>query len=321
MPDDPDRLLIKPSDVNSWSLCARRVWLDNKGDFDHQTIDDPFEQLVIELGLAHEQAVLERLSGDMEVHTASSPDDTARLMADRVPAIYQAQLLNEAEGMIGLPDFLLLDDSGQYQAADAKLSLSEEKKEILVQLGIYRRLLGAGLPAIVFLGDGEQALIGDEANSVANQFATEMRELLHPKTNRWFGTATANATPAPTTRITSLHSNKRKNCRCFMVYRGVQGCTASGLESAGIETISKLASADANSIPDVPYLRMPTQGFEPSGRYPWSSASRMRALSTGAERSAETGVSCSEACHCRTSRWSISATCMSRNHGRIWFFR
>ena len=130
------------------------------------------------MGLAHEQAVLERLSGDMDVHTASSPEDTARLMADRVPAIYQAQLLNEAEGIIGLPDFLLLDESGQYQAADAKLSLSEEKKEIQVQLGIYRRLLGTGLPAIVFLGDGEQALIGDEANAVANQFATEMRELL-----------------------------------------------------------------------------------------------------------------------------------------------
>ena len=152
--------------------------MDNKSDFDLQTIDDPFEQLVIELVLAHEQAVLERLSGDMGVHTASSPEDTACLMADRVPAIYQAQLLNETEGIIGLPDFLLLDESGQYQAADAKLSLSEEKKEIQVQLGIYRRLPGTGLPAIVFLGDGEQALIGDKANAVANQFATEMRELL-----------------------------------------------------------------------------------------------------------------------------------------------
>ena len=62
--------------------------------------------------------------------------------------------------MPNAPDLPLIKPS------DAKLSLSEEKKEIQVQLGIYRRLLGTGLPAIVFLGDGEQALIGNEANAV-----------------------------------------------------------------------------------------------------------------------------------------------------------
>lgn len=42
----PDLPLIKPSDAKSWTLCARRVWLDNKGDLDPQPLEDAFEQLV-----------------------------------------------------------------------------------------------------------------------------------------------------------------------------------------------------------------------------------------------------------------------------------
>lgn len=160
--------LLKPSDANSWSSCARRVWLDNQIDLDTQPTDEPFEKLVIDLGLAHEKTVLKLLSENREVRTAKSLDDTLRLMSERVPVIYQAQLQNETEGIIGLPDFLILHESGKYQAADAKLSLSEQKKEIQVQLCIYRRLLESDLPAIVFLGNGEQAQIGDEANPLTS---------------------------------------------------------------------------------------------------------------------------------------------------------
>ena len=56
MPNTPDLPLIKPSDAKSWSLCARRVWLDNKGDFDLQTIDDLFEQLVLQSTCCKSQA-------------------------------------------------------------------------------------------------------------------------------------------------------------------------------------------------------------------------------------------------------------------------
>lgn len=63
------------------------------------------------------------------------------MIAERVLVIYQAQLIDEAEGLIGFPDFLLLNENGEYQAADAKLSLSENKKEIKVQLDVYRKLL------------------------------------------------------------------------------------------------------------------------------------------------------------------------------------
>ena len=252
MTDTAATPLNRPSDAKSWSLCARRVWLDNKADFDLALVEDAFEQLVIDLGLAHEQAVLQRLSGTLAVHTATSPEDTSRLIAERVPVIYQAQLVDEEDGLIGFPDFLILDESDEYQAADAKLSLSEEKKEIQVQLGVYRRMLNSQLPAIVFLGDGEQALIGDEANPVANQFVTEMRELLAREDEPLvrYSHSKCRACPYYTYCKPVFEANEELS----LLY-GIQGRTASGLEDAGISTITQLAATGPSDIPDIPYLK------------------------------------------------------------------
>ena len=251
--------LIKPSDAKSWSLCARRVWLDNKGNLDLQPLEDPFEQLVIGLGLSHEQNILKQLSSQAEVQTATSPEHTAQLMTERVPVIYQAQLLNEADRIIGLPDFLILHESGLYQAADAKLSLSEEKKEIQVQLGIYRRLLGSDLPAIVFLGDGAQALIGDEANAVANEFITEMRELLSSDDEPLVRYSHSKCRACP--YYAHCKPPFEANEELSLLY-GLQGRAASGLQEVGINKISGLANADPNRIPDIPYLK----GYEKKHR-------------------------------------------------------
>lgn len=246
---------IKPSDAKSWSLCARRVWLDNKGNFETAPPEDEFEQLVIDLGLNHEQTVLERLSQTYDVHTASSVDDTNRFMEEGVDVIYQGQLIDTDENFSGYPDFLIRTESGDYQPADAKLSLSEEKKEIQVQLGFYRRILGNGLPAIVYLGDGSEAIISDEANTITNRFVTQMREILNSDTE-------------PTVRYS--HSKCRAchyytHCKPFFEEKedlsllyGIQGRVASGLENEGIESITTLANTNPTTIPDIPYLK----GFE-----------------------------------------------------------
>lgn len=244
--------LIKPSDAKSWSLCARRVWLDNNRDFELSPRVDEFEQLVIELGLAHEQTVLQRLSRTMAVHTTNSPEDTRRLMAEGVPAIYQAKLLDEVNGFIGYPDFLIRHESGEYQAADAKLSLSEEKKEIQVQLGLYRRMLSNQLPAVIFLGGGQQALIGDEANSVTHQFVTEMRELLasDKEPTARYSHSKCRACPYYTHCKPTFEAKQELS----LLY-GLQGRAALGLENARINTITQLAAADPDDIPDIPYLK------------------------------------------------------------------
>lgn len=79
--NQPATTLIKPSDAKSWALCARRVWLDNKGDIELPAIEDEFERLVIDLGLEHERSVLQRIATTLDVRTATSPEDTKRLIA------------------------------------------------------------------------------------------------------------------------------------------------------------------------------------------------------------------------------------------------
>ena len=89
----PSWLLLSPAELQELtSLLSHNehpVWDAS------DTIRDAFEALIIELGLAHEQAVLTKLTKENAVHTATSPEDTQRLMADGVDVIYQAQLLDK----------------------------------------------------------------------------------------------------------------------------------------------------------------------------------------------------------------------------------
>lgn len=259
MNNAPTQAYIKPSDASAWALCARRVWLDNKGELEVEEAEDAFEALIIELGLAHEQAVLTQLMKEKSVHTATSPEDTQRLMAEGVDVIYQAQLLDKENLLVGYPDFLIRHASGEYQPADAKLSLSEDKKEIQVQLGFYRRMLNASLPAIVFLGDGDTAEIDDETNPLTNQFVTEMRELLASDTEPLvrYSHSKCRACPYYTHCKPAFEAKEE-----ISLLYGVQGRAADGLEKHGINTISELAASSPASLPDVPYLK----GYEKKQR-------------------------------------------------------
>jgi len=244
--------IVKPSDAVAWVECARRVWLDNKGQHDHGKAEDAFQQLVIERGMEHERHVLELLTEQYDVHEARSVEHTQQLMVLGAEVIYQAQLRNEDEGFIGFPDFLIRSESGEYQPADAKLSLSEDKKSTQVQLGFYRRLLGGELPAIVFLGDGSTAEIGNKANAITSKFIIDMRSLLADERE-------------PSARYS--HSKCRAcayygHCKPQFEAReelsllyGIQGRTAEGLEKAEIGSIAALANSDPETLPDVPYLK------------------------------------------------------------------
>lgn len=259
MNDAPNSAYIKPSDASSWALCARRVWLDNKGELDVEEAEDAFEALIIELGLEHEQVVLTQLTKEKAVHTATSPEDTQRLMAEGVDVIYQAQLLDKENRLVGYPDFLIRHASGEYQPADAKLSLSEDKKEIQVQLGFYRRMLSANLPAIVFLGNGDTAEIGDEANPITNQFVTEMRELMASDTEPLVRYSHSKCRACPY----YVHCKPAFEAKeeLSLLY-GVQGRAVDGLAKHGIQTISDLTASTPENLPDVPYLK----GYEKKQR-------------------------------------------------------
>lgn len=242
--------LIKPSDATAWISCIRRAWLDKHLPAVYES--DAFNQLLSDLGLEHEAAMLARLESQYPITQAISFEHTQALMQQGAPAIYQGRLVDEQQGLVGYPDFLIRHESGQYQPADAKLSLSENKKAIQIQLGIYRRLLKNELPAMVFLGDGRTGLLGDEVNPVVDEFIIGMRALL-------------DLPQQPAVRYS--HSKCRicpyeTNCRpdfeaqedISLLY-GIHGKAAEQLAAAGISTISQLAKSSVESIPDVPYLK------------------------------------------------------------------
>ncbi len=249
-------ITIKPSDAKSWSLCARRVWFNNYPPEGMTTEIDPFDQLIIDQGLAHEQNVLNELSSTHDVHEAKSVEHTTQLMNDGAEVIYQAQFSIPEEGFVGYPDFLIRQDSGEYQPADAKLARStDDKKEIRVQLGLYRRILGTSLPGLVYLGTGDVSEIGNEVNPIVNRFVTEMREVLSN----------------PDQPLVRYSHSKCKICPYLSVCKpqfieddeisllyGVERRAADGLAKNNIHTITDLAAANPDTIPDVPYL----SGFE-----------------------------------------------------------
>ncbi|MEQ1779544.1 MAG: TM0106 family RecB-like putative nuclease [Nitrosomonas sp.] len=251
MPTDPStKNLIKPSDTAAWISCIRRVWLDKH--LATEATIDAFSQLLIDAGLEHEATILAKLESQHPVIKASSFEHTRALMQQGVPVIYQARLMDEREGLVGFPDFLIRHESGQYHPADAKLSLSEHKKAIQIQLGIYRRLLTNGLPAIIFLGDGRTAMLGNEVDPLVDSFITGMQSIL-------------NMPQPPIVRYS--HSKCRicpYNAYCATEFEtkedvsllyGIHGQTADHLAETGITTITQLAMSKVESIPDVPYLK------------------------------------------------------------------
>ena len=243
-------ILIKPSDAGTWITCIRRVWLDKYQP--STTGPDAFARLLSDAGLEHEAAMLARLENQYPVSKAVSFEHTQDLMQEGAAVIYQGRLVDEQQGLVGFPDFLIRHESGYYQSADAKLSLSENKKAIQIQLGIYRRLLKNDLPALVFLGDGRIAQLGDEVGPLVDEFITGMRALLdlpQPPAVRY---SHSKCRICPHVAICRPEFEAKED---ISLLYGVHGQAADHLEEAGISTISQLAAQSAESIPDVPHLK------------------------------------------------------------------
>jgi uncharacterized protein len=242
--------LIKPSDAASWIACARRAWLDKHQSVEYQI--DAFNQLLIDSGLKHEAAVLAKLERQYPVIQADSFDHTLALMRQGAPLIYQGRLFNESEGLVGYPDFLIRHESGQYQPADAKLSLNGNKKAIQIQLGIYRRLLANQLPAIVFLGDGRTALLGKETDSLVDGFITSMKSLLDlsQQPSVRYSHSKCRICPYHAHCLSEFEANEDPS----LLY-GIHGNAADHLAETGISTITQLAMSKVEAIPDMPYLK------------------------------------------------------------------
>ena len=241
--------LIKPSDATAWVSCIRRAWLDL-----HQATyyePDPFSQLLFDAGLQHEQRILTQLQSRHDVYQATSFEHTQILMDEGVPVIYQARLINHEVGLLGFPDFLIRHENGQYQAADAKLTQNENKKAVQIQLGLYRRLVDNNLPAIVFLGDGRMASLGEEVDALVDAFIDSMHQLREQSKQPEVRYSHSRCRICP--YFAHCRSQFDAKADISLLY-GVHGRTAARLALAGIRTIPQLASLNAENIPDVPHL-------------------------------------------------------------------
>ena len=241
--------MIRVSDASAWHHCLRQAWFRLHPPEGEPRDPDPFEVLMQSLGEAHEQSVLERFD---KVATAASAANTQDLIRARVPVIYQPQFIDEARGVIGNPDFLILTDDG-YQVGDAKLSLSiEGKKAITAQLGVYRILADSALPAIVYLGNGGTAEVTAHDRPVAEQFLADMAALASSATEPETHYAHSKCSPCPFQTI------------CVPAFKATDELTLNpaidvrarkGLHAQGIETLKALAGRDVADIADVPYLK------------------------------------------------------------------
>lgn len=242
---------LDPSAAKSWLECKRRAWYDSNPPPGLELVEDRFNELITEQGIAHEKIVLHRFSNPI---TATSASHTQELINKKTPVIYQPVLEDSARQISGRPDFLILNQDGQYQVADAKLATSlRGHKEIAIQLGVYRQLLGTALPALVYLGSGEVVELGDDDTaSITDQFLTDLAKLL------------ANDSPPKAHFSNSKCSSCNYDSLCrpqfieqqalTLVY-GIDSRSLPGLIGQGITTITELANSDPDKIQDVPYLK------------------------------------------------------------------
>jgi uncharacterized protein len=191
------------------------------------------------------------------VARARSPQHLAELMRQAVPVIHQPPL--ERDDLVARPDFLVRQASGDYQPADAKLKRDIDAedaadKAVLIQVGVYRRLMGNGLPVRLVLGTGDQVEIGPDAKAdkLAEEFIASMRDLL------------GSSSPPPA-RHGATKCGKcpyHDVCMPEFIARGdltlladVQRPAAESLEQHGIRTITQLAATKPADIPPIPYFK------------------------------------------------------------------
>ncbi len=244
----PQKFVV--GDVKAWRHCHRRVWYDYNPPEGVPTEEDSFEELIRRYGELHEKRVKDQLGIMVE---AKDTEHTRWLIKDSTPAIYQPQFIDEEIGIEGRPDFLLQQDNGAYRVADAKLARSLKKHpEIRIQVALYRMLARSDLDALVYLGNGETETVGDEANKECDAFLSSIRDILSQGNppDVHFGESKCSACPYDSIcRPGFIESDA-----LTLVY-GLDARSVPGLVEQGINTMTKLASADPSTIHDVPYLK------------------------------------------------------------------
>lgn len=242
-------IFFNAGDAIAWASCRRRVWYDYHRPDGFIEKEDPFEALMQEKGLVHEQNIVDQL-GPME--TAASAKHTQELMHRRTPLIYQGLLVDEDLGVFCRPDFLRLEGD-EYRAEDAKYaSKIHDKPGQLAQLGCYDIVLGSTHRARAILIDGESYELEDKHIKKAKTFIEDMSVLVsqgdRPAAN--FVESKCKACPYKDVCVPEFKQNNNLGLNYFVDNRALPG-----LAEKGIRDLKDMAKANPDVFDDVPYMK------------------------------------------------------------------
>ncbi len=241
--------LLPVGTAKTWRECVRKFWYDQFPPDNLFVEKDPFEQLLSKLGMEHEERIKNSFS---EITLALSPAHTQELMKQGVPVIYQPVIIDEQRKLIGKPDFLIRNETGEYIVADAKLADSlSGHPEIRLQLALYRLLFSSKLPARCYLRSGVIEEVGDEANGIRDNFLENFQKILAQKTppETHFSHSKCKGCGYSEICIPEFHTQGELT----LIY-GIDVRNVGALEGRGIKNISQLAEATPEDLADLPYF-------------------------------------------------------------------
>ena len=268
---DSGQLIFSPSDLIRYLESPFASWMDrydleNPGQFNRDPLTED-AQLVINMGIEHEAAILNEFRANSKVTEMNtldeeSPETTVLdAISARVPVIYQAKL--EHENFAGYADFIILDDeSGLYQIWDTKLARSI-KPYYVVQLCCYSEMLAAmtGEPMPEKFG----VILGVDEKGIAERIELRIEDFIHyyRQLKRSFletqsafdGNVEKRPEPHPSSDHGWWNSEAKKYLKSKDHLAQVAGIVSSQIKKLndnGILTMSELAAASEITIPKMP---------------------------------------------------------------------
>jgi len=171
-----DRVVTSPSDLGSWAACEWSFLrgLDSKLGRIKPVVDPPDAMLerTAALGIEHEQRYLEVLRERYGADgVAEFPDRPGRgeyaaaaeaarsKMLERVPVVYQATFFDG--WFLGFSDFLILNETGEYEVYDTKLARHAKISALLQLAGYAKQIAALGIP----VGDKVHLVLGNDTTS------------------------------------------------------------------------------------------------------------------------------------------------------------
>ncbi len=147
-------MFITSSILYDYTQCPHRVWRDvygPKGEMAEEV--NPFVRLLWEKGVLHEKKIIGAMGEYADLSEGAIDERCRRTLEEMkkgAPLIYQGVL--KAGDLLGIPDLLRKNDSGEYTPIDIKSGMGLEginedpgkgglKKHYAVQLGLYIEIL------------------------------------------------------------------------------------------------------------------------------------------------------------------------------------